>query len=107
MGKMKDLFIKKQEEYIYNSLKDYYNHYILTLEYNIGETRLLIDYTYEEGEPDEIFNLNGDPGTPGYGPTIEIINVWSLLKNRLGNGVIVDVTHILDLDFEEIVLDNH
>ena len=52
-------------------------------------------------------NLNGDPGTPGYGPTIEIINVWSPLKNRLGNSVIVDVTHILALDFEEIVLDNH
>ena len=107
MGKMKDLFIKKQEEYMYNSLKHYTSPYILTLEYNIGETRLLIDYTYEEGEPDEIFNLNGDPGTPGYGPTIEIINVWSLLKNRSGNSVIVDVTHILDLDFEEIVLDNH
>ena len=39
--------------------------------------------------------------------TIEIINVWSPLKNRLGNSVIVDVTHILDLAFEEIVLDNH
>lgn len=107
MGKMKDLFIKKQEEYMYNSLKHYSNPYILTLEYDIRETRLLIDYTYEEGEPDEIFNLNGDTGTPGYGPTIEIINVWSPLKNRSGNSVIVDVIHILDLDFEEIVLDNH
>lgn len=31
MSKMKDLFIKKQEEYMYNSLKHYSNPYILTL----------------------------------------------------------------------------
>ena len=35
---------------------------------NTGET-VEVEYTYDPGEPDQWYDSNGDPGTPGYGPT--------------------------------------
>ena len=42
---------------------------------NTGET-VEVEYTYDPGEPDQWYDSNGDPGTPGYGPTAEIKHVW-------------------------------
>ena len=43
-------------------------------EYTWGEYDVVctVDYTYDPGEPDQWYDQNGDPGTPGYGPCAEI-----------------------------------
>ena len=71
-----------------------------------GET-VNIQYSYDPGEPDQWYDSNGDPGTPGYGPTVEIYAVWYIAKDRLGNHVSVDVQDLLEEDFEEKILEHH
>ena len=73
---------------------------------NTGET-VEVEYTYDPGEPDQWYDSNGDPGTPGYGPTAEVHRVWYNAKDRLGNPVSVDVQDLLEEDFEEPILEYH
>ena len=73
---------------------------------NTGEI-VEVDYRYDPGEPDQWYDSNGDPGTPGYGPFIEIRHVWYLTKDRLGNYVSVDVQDLIEEDIEEKVLEYH
>jgi hypothetical protein len=73
---------------------------------NTGET-VEVEYTYHPGEPDQWYDSNGDPGTPGYGPTADIKHVWYTTKDRNGNLVTVDVEHLLEEDIEEKVLEFH
>jgi hypothetical protein len=71
-----------------------------------GET-VHIQYSYDPGEPDQWYDSNGDPGTPGYGPTVEVHRVWYNATDRLGNPVSVDVQDLLEEDFEEPILEYH
>ena len=58
-------------------------------EYTWGEYDVVctVDYTYDPGEPDQWYDQNGDPGTPGYGPCAEINAVWAIFKDRLGKDI--------------------
>ena len=71
-----------------------------------GES-VTVEYTYDPGEPHQYYDSNGDPGTPGYGPTADIKHVWYTTKDRNGNLVTVDVEHLLEEDIEEKVLEFH
>ena len=73
---------------------------------NTGET-VEVEYTYDPGEPDQWYDSNGDPGTPGYGPTADIKHVWYTNTDVNGNLVTVDVQHLLEEDIEEKVLEYH
>ena len=73
---------------------------------NTGET-VEVEYTYDPGEPDQWYDSNGDPGTPGYGPTADIKHVWYTNTDVNGNQVTVDVQHLLEEDIEEKVLEYH
>lgn len=53
-----------------------------------------VEYTYDPGEPDQIYDSNGDPGTPGYGPSIDIHHIWAELTNDEGSSSIVDIYHL-------------
>lgn len=50
-----------------------------------------IEYTFDPGEPDQWYDSNGDPGTPGYGPSIDIHHIWVELINDEGSTSIVDI----------------
>ena len=67
---------------------------------NTGET-VEVEYTYDPGEPDQWYDSNGDPGTPGYGPSADIKHVWYTNTDVNGNQVTVDVQHLLEEDIEE------
>ena len=73
---------------------------------NTGET-VEVEYTYDPGEPDQWYDSNGDPGTPGYGPSADIKHVWYTNTDVNGNQVTVDVQHLLEEDIEEKVLEYH
>ena len=73
---------------------------------NTGEI-VEVDYTYDPGEPDQWYDSNGDPGTPGYGPTADIKHVWYTNTDINGNQVTVDVQHLLEEDIEEKILERH
>ena len=73
---------------------------------NTGET-VEVEYTYDPGEPDQWYDSNGDPGTPGYGPSADIKHVWYTNTDVNGNQVTVDVQHLLEEDIEEKVLESH
>ena len=57
---------------------------------NLGQN-VTIEYSYDPGEPDQWYDSNGDPGTPGYGPTVEVYHIWYNATDRLGNFVSVDI----------------
>lgn len=40
-----------------------------------------VEYDYYPGEDDQIYDSNGDPGTPGYPPTVEITAIWAELPD--------------------------
>jgi|TARA_R110002074_G_scaffold391738_2_gene576666 hypothetical protein len=73
---------------------------------NTGET-VEVEYTYDPGEPDQWYDSNGDPGTPGYGPSADIKHVWYTNTDVNGNQVTVDVQHLLEEDIEEKILERH
>ncbi len=50
-----------------------------------------VEYYYYPGEPDQMYDSNGDPGTPGYGPSIDIHHIWAELTNDEGSTSIVDI----------------
>ena len=73
---------------------------------NTGET-VEVEYTYDPGEPDQWYDSNGVPGTPGYGPSADIKHVWYTNTDVNGNQVTVDVQHLLEEDIEEKILERH
>jgi len=71
---------------------------------------LEIDYLYDPGEPMVWTEPNGDPGTPGCGPSIEILAVYTILKDKNNNEVTVDILPIWDYDLdtlEEEILESY
>jgi len=66
--------------------------------YNYEHNGLTFDvyYTYEAGEPEVRTESNGDPGTPGISPSINIITVMLNLKDINKNNVNVDLLPIID-----------
>ena len=64
-------------------------------EYDHDGVKCTVEYIYDPGEPDQWYDQNGDPGTPGYRPTVDIINVWTILTDRLGNNVSVKINDLL------------
>jgi len=77
----------------------------------IDNLELEIEYLYNEGEPTVWTEPNCDPGIPGYPPSVEILAVFTLLKDRNNNDVMVDILLIWDYDLEtlqeEILEKNH
>lgn len=72
-----------------------------------GET-VTVEYTYDPGEADQWYDSNGDPGTPGYGPVVEIQHVWyTNLDNKKLVDCTVDVQNLIDDDFEDEILEHH
>jgi hypothetical protein len=61
----------------------------ITLPYQDFDVEVV--YTYDPGEPDQMYDSNGDPGTPGYGPSIDIHHIWAELTNNEGSTSIVDI----------------
>ncbi len=50
-----------------------------------------VHYTYNKGE-DMVWTLdNGDPGTPGHAPSVEITNIFVSLPDANKNSVVVDI----------------
>lgn len=73
-----------------------------------------IEYEYEPGEPDQYYDQNGDPGTPGYPSTVVITHAFCSLKNAKGVYVIVDILPVFDMivendiyDLEDKILESH
>lgn len=48
----------------------------MTIDLDSDYGEVTIEYEYDPGEPDQWYDSNGDPGTPGYGPSVTIYNVW-------------------------------
>ena len=79
-------------------------------EYTWGEydVECTVDYTYDPVEPDQWYDQNGDPGTPGYGPTAEIHAVWTVFKDKSGKDVYVDIIDLVDTDdIESEILESY
>ena len=64
----------------------------ITLPYQDIEVE--VQYTYDPGEPDQMYDSYGDPGTPGYGPSIDIHHIWAELTNDEGSSSTVDIYNI-------------
>jgi hypothetical protein len=80
---------------------------MLSFEYEWNDILLDIEYIYDPGEPDQWYDSNGDPGTPGYGPTVEIQHVWALMGDRNKHKIDVDIQELIDVDLESIILESH
>ena len=80
---------------------------MLSFEYEWNDILLDVEYIYDPGEPDQWYDSNGDPGTPGYGPTVEIQHVWALMVDRNKNKIDVDIQELIDVDLESIILESH
>ena len=80
-----------------------------TYDYKHNDLDLEIEYTYDPGEPDQWYDSNGDPGTPGYGPSVTIYSVWCSLEDAKGIEHDVDIYKIIDAesDFEHLILAYH
>jgi len=50
-----------------------------------------IHYKYDKGEDIVWTTDSGDPGTPGYPPSVEIINIFVSLPDANNNSVVVDI----------------
>lgn len=61
-----------------------------------------IEYMYDEGEPTVWTEPNGDPGTPGYPPSVEILAVFTMLKDKNNKELRVDILPIWDYDLESL-----
>tara|TARA_R110001606_G_scaffold394632_1_gene565733 strand:+ start:1265 stop:1522 length:258 start_codon:yes stop_codon:yes gene_type:complete len=59
-----------------------------------------IEYIYDAGEPEVWTEPNGDPGTPGYPPSVEILSVFTSLKDKDNKDIMVDILPIWDYDLE-------
>ena len=69
---------------------------------------VIVEYTYDPGEPDQYYDLNGDPGTPGYPASVDIYHVWATFKDRTGKSCEVNLLPIVDTDeFYDEVMRNH
>ena len=68
-----------------------------------------VDCDIDPGEPRQWHDSQGNPGTPGIPPSIEVYRVWMSLKDREGNDVEVDVLPFLHeagiVDEDEIAQD--
>ena len=69
---------------------------ILTAEITLPfqDVEVEVEYTYDPGEPDQWYDSNGDPGTPGYGSSIHIYHIWAELTNDEGSSSIVDISDL-------------
>lgn len=83
-------------------------------EYEYNGNLLDIEYTYHLEEPDEIYDFNGNPGTPGTASSIEIHKIWCALIDKNNNNIYVDIIGLIEdvsnLRFEDIefqILKNH
>jgi len=70
-----------------------------------------VEYTYDPGEPDQWYDSNGDPGTPGTAPSIEILHIWAELPNEGLKLTAVDIVDIIPSNWadeiETEILENH
>jgi hypothetical protein len=81
----------------------------MTIDLDSDYGEVTIEYEYDPGEPDQWYDSNGDPGTPGYGPSVTIYNVWCLLKDEKGTEHSVDIFNIIDAEseFTSLILSYH
>tara|TARA_R110001592_G_scaffold34089_2_gene117423 strand:- start:2544 stop:2810 length:267 start_codon:yes stop_codon:yes gene_type:complete len=74
-----------------------------------GDLEIDFHYDYQAGEPEVWTEANGDPGTPGTGPSITFHKAMLVLADIHEHKVTVDISPLLhemiDLDME-VVEDN-
>lgn len=67
-----------------------------------------VEYTFDPGEPDQWYDSNGDPGTPGYPASVDIYHVWTTLKDKSGTEHEVDLLPVTGTDeFYDEVMSYH
>ena len=68
-----------------------------------------VEYYYYPGEPDQMYDSNGDPGTPGTAPSAEMTRIWCELENDEGSSSVVDILGLINPEFlsDEIIEKYH
>jgi hypothetical protein len=81
-------------------------------EIKINNVTIDVIYTFIEGESEVYTEPNGDPGTPGFPPGVEIQEAWVELSNDRGGTSVVNILQFIDMgialfDIEEKLLEDH
>lgn len=67
-----------------------------------------IEYYFDPGEPDQWYDSNGDPGTPGTAPSVEVERIWVELESNEGRSVTVDISSVFyESSIEEKILEKY
>tara|TARA_R110000764_G_scaffold221013_1_gene309350 strand:- start:79 stop:339 length:261 start_codon:yes stop_codon:yes gene_type:complete len=67
-----------------------------------------VEYTFDPGEPEVHTETNGDPGTPGTGPSVDVHRIWVELESNEGRSVVVDISSVFyDASWEEQILEKY
>ena len=67
-----------------------------------------VEYTFDPGEPEVHTETNGDPGTPGTGPSVDVHRIWVELESNEGCSVVVDISSVFyDASWEEEILEKY
>tara|TARA_R110001592_G_scaffold51221_1_gene157817 strand:+ start:3050 stop:3310 length:261 start_codon:yes stop_codon:yes gene_type:complete len=67
-----------------------------------------IEYSFDPGEPEVHTESNGDPGTPGTGPSVEVERIWVELESNEGRSVVVDISSVFyETSIEEQILEKY
>tara|TARA_R110000744_G_scaffold261509_2_gene376238 strand:+ start:141 stop:401 length:261 start_codon:yes stop_codon:yes gene_type:complete len=67
-----------------------------------------VEYTFDPGEPEVHTETNGDPGTPGTGPSVDVHRIWVELESNEGCSVVVDISSVFyESSIEEHILEKY
>ena len=67
-----------------------------------------VEYTFDPGEPEVHTETNGDPGTPGTGPSVDVHRIWVELESNEGCSAVVDISSVFyETSIEEHILEKY
>tara|TARA_R110000803_G_scaffold121628_1_gene189725 strand:- start:374 stop:634 length:261 start_codon:yes stop_codon:yes gene_type:complete len=67
-----------------------------------------VEYTFDPGEPEVHTESNGDPGTPGTGPSVDVHRIWVELESQEGRSLPVDISSVYyETSIEEHILEKY
>jgi len=72
-------------------------------ETNINGIDITVEYIFEPAEEQIWTSSNGDPGTPGSAASVEITNIWTLLKDTNGKFVNVDIKELVEIEYLDLL----
>jgi hypothetical protein len=72
-------------------------------ETNINGIDITVEYIFEPAEEQIWTSSNGDPGTPGSADSVEITNIWTLLKDTNGKFVNVDIKELVEIEYLDLL----